>query len=506
MHISSQPNHTSLIYTQTLSGLVRLSRAHRTFSDQMPPLSLSRSTKTASSCLRAGRSGEYEFRLNVQAAGASEPQSFPSAPNAAITTRQAAASTSSSPSSRMLKRLIDELHATEQTFVKTLNLLLTLFAQPLHNGAVPGFPKSDHFKIFGNIADLHGVHVAFLKALSSGGQVSQGFADFVVPSLPLYESYAASHAEAMGMIEEWTAKSSAFARFRADQEAKTERKLGLPALMLEPIQRPPRYLLLLAQIVRFASGSAVEHVALSSLHQPRQSARSRASQPSCSLERSNDMIRDAALFQQALLAVEDGCGFINAAVRQRESAAQLIDIQNRLQIGSVPTNGVANGAGIANGAITEDSPKRLPTSSTSTAAKKHNQVPCLLSPGRVLLSTINVVQRQVALSKVEEASRTLVLCSDVLIIVEEEGPKRGFRWPQRNSKDACDPKVSRERLRFHSSYYLETLTLSRTPDYSFVLLVPEDNLASPLIFRCASISETTKLYKTLSNCSIKSTL
>jgi hypothetical protein len=361
-------------------------------------------------------------------------------------------------SGRQLRSTIVELIETERTYVSTLQLLVTFFATPiLKDGAVPAIPANDRHVMFGQLDALLKMHLALLKTLTpwipadknthSDGDVSdnatidQSFAQGLVDIGHMlhnnwaYRSYAIEHSAAQGLIEHYTRSNIAFAAFRAVGEEATERKLGLPAMMLEPIQRPPRYLLLLGQIIKFAATVSKEEGAMCGVSKDR--------------------------LHETYNMVERGLIFVNEAVKRQESAEQLIDIQARL---------IGGGNDAA--------------------------VPCLLCPGRELISMHDVVVRTATLSRIDNHKRTMIICNNVIMLVEPHGPKRPW-FPTLSmftSKDVSTSPV----LKFVAAYYNTEkigVRVTRTVDESFVIVRCTGH--SNLMVKGMSPTGTTTLYTAL---------
>ena len=108
--------------------------------------------------------------------------------------------------------------------------------------------------IFSNVSDLLTLNTQLFtelesrvtgEALRAPPRIGDIFVRFA-PFLKMYTSYIRNFDGAMAAVDEWTKKSSAFASIVKQCEANPScRGLMLKACLLEPVQRIPRYKLLL---------------------------------------------------------------------------------------------------------------------------------------------------------------------------------------------------------------------------------------------------------------------
>lgn len=143
-------------------------------------------------------------------------------------------------------KVIQELLDTEITYQTHLALVIKYFQRPLQKMSI----LSDHvvLTIFGNIEQLMALNTELLIHLKSLG-VGEAFCR-LGPFLKLYSTYANNHERALAALMEWDQKCSEFARFRRTQEELPDMKgLKLNALLITPVQRIPRYKLLLEELL-----------------------------------------------------------------------------------------------------------------------------------------------------------------------------------------------------------------------------------------------------------------
>ncbi|XP_077325442.1 FYVE, RhoGEF and PH domain-containing protein 4 isoform X1 [Lithobates pipiens] len=157
-----------------------------------------------------------------------------------------------------LHNIANELLQTERAYVTRLELLQT-FNTALDNEAKKGsFPVDVPCKIFSNIVSIHSFHSSFLLPELEGrmrewwnnpriGDILQKLAPF----LKMYAEYVKNFDNAMETVKTWMERSTQFKH--VVEEIQREGKCGSLTLqhhMLEPVQRIPRYEMLLKDYLR----------------------------------------------------------------------------------------------------------------------------------------------------------------------------------------------------------------------------------------------------------------
>ncbi|XP_025967649.2 FYVE, RhoGEF and PH domain-containing protein 2 isoform X2 [Dromaius novaehollandiae] len=158
------------------------------------------------------------------------------------------------------KKIALELLETEQAYVSRLHLLDQVFYTELMKEAKNGktVPEEVVKMIFSNLSSIYQFHAKFflpelqkrMEDWSSNpriGDVIQKLAPF----LKMYGEYVKNFDKAVELITVWSEKSPPFQELIADiQKRKVCANLTLQHHMLEPVQRIPRYELLLKDYVR----------------------------------------------------------------------------------------------------------------------------------------------------------------------------------------------------------------------------------------------------------------
>lgn len=148
--------------------------------------------------------------------------------------------------SRKRKKILNEIFETEKTYQHHLMLLISLFVEPIKVSVV--LPAKIIDGIFSNIEALQKVSSHLLELMENDGVVHALLQ--LAPYMKLYSLYANNFNNANKMLEDWMKKSTDFSRLIRFQECREEmQSLKLSSLLVTPIQRVPRYRLLLENLI-----------------------------------------------------------------------------------------------------------------------------------------------------------------------------------------------------------------------------------------------------------------
>ncbi|KAJ2303854.1 hypothetical protein IWW54_005603, partial [Coemansia sp. RSA 2705] len=158
--------------------------------------------------------------------------------------------------------VVQELIATERSYVEKLRALIDIYAVPLRSAARSAnnslIPAYDAHVIFGNIERVAEVNERFLGDLEAwqlgemdpketiGSLCRDHFVDFHV-----YKRYINGYQHALTSSRELEGKNPLYAAFLQKAREREEcRKLGISDLLIMPVQRIPRYTLLLTDLLK----------------------------------------------------------------------------------------------------------------------------------------------------------------------------------------------------------------------------------------------------------------
>uniref|UniRef100_A0A8C0IUA4 FYVE, RhoGEF and PH domain containing 4 n=1 Tax=Chelonoidis abingdonii TaxID=106734 RepID=A0A8C0IUA4_CHEAB len=156
-------------------------------------------------------------------------------------------------------KIADELLHTERAYVSRLDLLDKVFYGKLSEEANRGsFPAEVVNKIFSNISSINAFHSKFLlpeleKRMQEWAETPRigDILQKLAPFLKMYGEYVKNFDNAMELVKMWTERSPLFKSIIQDiQTQKVCGSLTLQHHMLEPVQRIPRYEMLLKDYLR----------------------------------------------------------------------------------------------------------------------------------------------------------------------------------------------------------------------------------------------------------------
>jgi len=141
------------------------------------------------------------------------------------------------------RRLIGELRKTEETYLDGLNQLNSEWIEPL--GDIP-FIKKNYQSLWSNIEAirmLHGTILPLLLQNESAGEVILQHADY----FKVYVEFISQYPSILQTLDEAQKKNKKVRKFFEEKE---QLGLSVSTLLITPIQRIPRYSLLLKELVK----------------------------------------------------------------------------------------------------------------------------------------------------------------------------------------------------------------------------------------------------------------
>ncbi|XP_076652563.1 rac guanine nucleotide exchange factor JJ [Halictus rubicundus] len=186
---------------------------------------------------------------------------------------------------------IQEILTTEVTYLRQLEILTEFFVQPMIERKL-----LDHIllsTLYENIKTLYNVSGELVKELKQDPQNIAGAFHKLAPFFKLYSVYAYDFEQILSLLQTKQENDFTFKDFISKQESRPEVGRKLPSLLITPIQRVPRYKLLLQEVLQ---------------HTPNKH-------------------REYNLLQVCLVEVEKAARHINALVEEHEEAQKLLKLQ-----------------------------------------------------------------------------------------------------------------------------------------------------------------------------------
>uniref|UniRef100_A0A3Q0R549 FYVE, RhoGEF and PH domain containing 3 n=1 Tax=Amphilophus citrinellus TaxID=61819 RepID=A0A3Q0R549_AMPCI len=211
-------------------------------------------------------------------------------------------STSHAQNEQKLLNIAKELLQTEEAYVKRLNLLDQVFCTKLTEA---GIPQDVITGIFSNISSIYCFHDKFLlpelkTRITDEWENNPRIGDILqklAPFMKMYGEYVKNFDRAMDLVNTWTQRSSIFKSVVQNiQKQDVCGNLTLQHHMLEPVQRIPRYELLLKDYLKKLPDDALDR-------------------------------KDA---EKALELISTAANHSNAAIRKMEKMHKLLEVYERL--------------------------------------------------------------------------------------------------------------------------------------------------------------------------------
>lgn len=197
----------------------------------------------------------------------------------------------------MRANAIQEILTSEASYLQQLETIMKFFMEPLRTKDFVS--QAEWNALFGNIETLYKVNGALLEELKTNPEnVAAAFLK-LAPYFKLYSVYAYDYKQIVSILQEMHKSNVRLAAFITSQETRPEVSNKLAALLIVPIQRIPRYRLLLQEV----------------------------------LSHTTPFQQDYYTLQSALQEVERTARHINGLVQEQENMEKMIQLQKSLHHG-----------------------------------------------------------------------------------------------------------------------------------------------------------------------------
>ncbi|XP_066148998.1 rho guanine nucleotide exchange factor 39 [Euwallacea fornicatus] len=190
-----------------------------------------------------------------------------------------------------------EIVNSEIKYIQQLEIIINFFMKPTMERKLL---KPDHYEIlFGNINTIYEINKELLNKLDKGfDNVINAFSK-MAPFLKLYSVYAYEFRKSITILQNARSCNPNFAKFVENQETRPEVQSKLSALLIAPIQRVPRYKLLLNQLFQLSTPED----------------------------------KNFALIRDCMDKIDEAASHINNVVEEQENAQRLLELQRYLRSG-----------------------------------------------------------------------------------------------------------------------------------------------------------------------------
>ncbi|KAN0012429.1 hypothetical protein ACTFIU_007730 [Dictyostelium citrinum] len=149
-------------------------------------------------------------------------------------------------------RIVKEILSTEQTYCNSLATKIEVFILPLRSKSI--ISNDDLSTIFSNSEVIHQFNTGFLALLEekiNDWSINQSIGEvfnYMENSIQCYSTYVNNYNNSIKVLEDCKRDNEKFVEFLADQREKAS--IELPGYLIMPIQRMPRYVMLLEDLLK----------------------------------------------------------------------------------------------------------------------------------------------------------------------------------------------------------------------------------------------------------------
>eukprot|EP00727_Mastigamoeba_balamuthi_P007126 m51a1_g3033 putative pleckstrin domain-containing protein (710) ;mRNA; f:907717-911267 len=153
-------------------------------------------------------------------------------------------------------KIVEEIYATEKTYVMHLGILVSLYRKPMSQ--VKGITSGDILGVFSNVDTIHMLHVELLQKITkrvTSWSPSSVLGDLFLEAgkwIKLYRHYISNYDSGQELLKRLEEQNSEFRKLsKRVVSADTPCGLTFGSFLIVPVQRIPRYLLLLRELVQY---------------------------------------------------------------------------------------------------------------------------------------------------------------------------------------------------------------------------------------------------------------
>ncbi|XP_046603550.1 FYVE, RhoGEF and PH domain-containing protein 3-like [Neodiprion virginianus] len=189
---------------------------------------------------------------------------------------------------------VQEILMSEVAYLHQLELIMQFFMLPMNEKKI--ITHASYIALFGNIETIYNVNGELLRELKQDpDNVARAFYK-LAPFFKLYSVYAYDYKQALMLLQGTQKNDQEVRNFIIKQETRPEVGRKLSSLLITPIQRIPRYRLLLKEVLQHTSTKD----------------------------------KDYKILQASLAEVEKAAAHINALVAEHEDMQKLLEFQKHI--------------------------------------------------------------------------------------------------------------------------------------------------------------------------------
>ncbi|XP_035722715.1 FYVE, RhoGEF and PH domain-containing protein 4-like [Vespa mandarinia] len=158
---------------------------------------------------------------------------------------------------RLRLQAIQEILTTEVTYLQQLEILMEFFLQPIIEKKLVNHIILN--TLLENIKTLYNISGELIKELKQDTENISGAFYKLAPFFKLYSVYAYDYEQVSTLLQVTQEKDPSFKNFISKQETRPEVGKSLFSLLITPIQRVPRYKLLLKEVLQHTPNKHKEY-------------------------------------------------------------------------------------------------------------------------------------------------------------------------------------------------------------------------------------------------------
>ncbi|CAG9864590.1 unnamed protein product [Phyllotreta striolata] len=200
---------------------------------------------------------------------------------------------------RLIKRerALLEVVNSEIKYVQQLETIIRYFLRPTEERKL--LRNEDFQMVFGNIIQIYNINKELLEELEKNHNNVTKTLLKIAPFLKVYSIYACEFKNALNILKNARTLTPQFAKFVENQETRPEVQCKLSSLLITPIQRVPRYKLLLTHLLELTLPDENDH---------------------------NDLT-------ECLAKIEETVEHIDKVIQDQENMVRLVELQRCLKSG-----------------------------------------------------------------------------------------------------------------------------------------------------------------------------
>ncbi|XP_046675040.1 FYVE, RhoGEF and PH domain-containing protein 6-like isoform X2 [Homalodisca vitripennis] len=157
-------------------------------------------------------------------------------------------------------RVVEEIFTSESSYLHQLEIIMKYFKEPLDSSDLLS-PVAKKI-LFGNVESIYRVNGELVNELKTEGNNIAAAFMHLAPFFKLYSMYIYEYKNILSLLEEVSKSNPKLSMWIKNQESRPEVANSLSALLIVPVQRLPRYRLLLSRLLSLTPASHPHHSTL----------------------------------------------------------------------------------------------------------------------------------------------------------------------------------------------------------------------------------------------------